>query len=161
MSKAIGRFTHPPISARVLIARMTSAAQKMKGALLSGSSRRPLKTCILFAASRTPSASHQYVSKIADKVAREGLIEADRTQIEQRMQFTRENYRMMREQLLKIVYWKDGDPGKRPWHSEVTDAAKTIVMLDLALLKAEIENRHVQEANRRPRKGVPVSTSRT
>jgi hypothetical protein len=56
--------------------------------------------------------SRQYVSKIADKVAREGLIEVDCTQIEQRMQFTRENYRMMREQLSKIVYWKDGDAGK-------------------------------------------------
>jgi hypothetical protein len=29
--------------------------------------------------------SHQYVSKIADKVAREGLIDADRTKIEERM----------------------------------------------------------------------------
>jgi FKBP-type peptidyl-prolyl cis-trans isomerase (trigger factor) len=47
--------------------------------------------------------SHQYVSKIADKVARETLVQADRTQIEQRMNFTRENYRMMREELLKIV----------------------------------------------------------
>jgi hypothetical protein len=35
--------------------------------------------------------SHQYVSKIADKVAREGLIEADRTKIEERLQSTREN----------------------------------------------------------------------
>jgi hypothetical protein len=26
------------------------------------------------------------------------------------MNFTRENYRMMREELLKIVYWRDGDP---------------------------------------------------
>ena len=39
--------------------------------------------------------SHNYVSKVADKIAREGLIEADRTQIEQRMNFTRGNYRMM------------------------------------------------------------------
>ena len=48
--------------------------------------------------------SHQYVSKIADKVAREGLIEADRTRIDERLNFTRENYRMMRERLLKIIY---------------------------------------------------------
>jgi hypothetical protein len=34
--------------------------------------------------------SHNYVSKIADKVAREGLIEADRTRIEDRMNFTLE-----------------------------------------------------------------------
>lgn len=50
--------------------------------------------------------SHQYVSKIADKVAREGLIEADRTKLEERTNFTRENYRLMRERLMKIVGWK-------------------------------------------------------
>jgi hypothetical protein len=33
--------------------------------------------------------SHQYVSKIADKVSREGLIELDCTRIEERMIFTR------------------------------------------------------------------------
>jgi hypothetical protein len=32
--------------------------------------------------------SHNYISKIADKVAREGLIEAHRTRIEDRMNFT-------------------------------------------------------------------------
>jgi hypothetical protein len=53
--------------------------------------------------------SHQYVSKIADKIAREGLIEADRTQIEARMIFTRENYRMVRERMLKIIYWTPDD----------------------------------------------------
>jgi hypothetical protein len=30
----------------------------------------------------------------------------DRTRIEERMNFTRENYRMMRERLLKIIYWQ-------------------------------------------------------
>jgi hypothetical protein len=86
--------------------------------------------------------SHQYVSKIADKVAREGLMEADRTQIERRMQFTRENYRMMRERLLKVVYWtkETGEPGmKAPLPMDITEAAKTVVMLDLALLKAKID----------------------
>jgi hypothetical protein len=37
--------------------------------------------------------SHQYVSKLADKVAREGLIEADRTELEACVNFTRENLR--------------------------------------------------------------------
>jgi hypothetical protein len=83
--------------------------------------------------------SHQYVSKIADKVAREGLVELDRTKIEHRMQFTRENYRMMREELFKIVYWKDGDGGSRPRAQDRVEAASRTVMLDLALLKAEIE----------------------
>lgn len=86
---------------------------------------------------------HQYVSRLLHKVAREGLVEADRTQIEQRLAQTRENYRLIRERLLKIVYWtpETGQRGvKPPFHAEIIDAAKTIVMLDLALLKAEIEN---------------------
>jgi hypothetical protein len=74
-------------------------------------------------------------------IARQTLIEIDRTQIEDRMNFTRENYRMIRERLLKIVYWNplDNSGDERPWASEVIDAAKTIVMLDFTLLKAEIE----------------------
>lgn len=83
--------------------------------------------------------SHQYVAKIADKVAREGLIEIDRTKIEQRLAFTRDNYRMMREELLKIVYWKDGDPGSRPRAQDRVEAAKSVVMLDLTLLRAELD----------------------
>ena len=39
---------------------------------------------------------HQYVSKVADKVARESIARSDRAEIEARMNFTRENYRMMR-----------------------------------------------------------------
>jgi hypothetical protein len=84
--------------------------------------------------------SHQYVSKIADKVAREGLVEIDRTRIEDRINFTRENYRMIREELLKIVYWSpetapDGEP--KPLARDRIEAAKNVVMMDLALLQAE------------------------
>jgi hypothetical protein len=84
--------------------------------------------------------SHQYVSKIADKVVREGLIQADRTQIEERMNFTRENYRMMREALFKIIYWQLGNGQPCPDARDVVDAAKNVVMMDLALLSAEIAN---------------------
>jgi hypothetical protein len=86
--------------------------------------------------------SHQYVSKLADKVMREGLVQADRTKIEQRLHFTRENYRMMRERLLEIIYWKP-DPDseflqKPPLNKDVIEAAKNVVILDLALLNAEV-----------------------
>ena len=81
--------------------------------------------------------SHQYISKISDKVAREGLIDAERTKLEERMQFTRENYRMMGEELLKIVYWKDGDPTPEPLARDKVGGAKNVVMLDLAILNAE------------------------
>jgi hypothetical protein len=81
--------------------------------------------------------SRKYLAKLAHKVAREGLIEADRTKLEERMQFTRENYRMMRERLLKIIYWKPEDGGKPPMNKDVNEAAKNIVMMDLAILQAE------------------------
>jgi hypothetical protein len=42
------------------------------------------------------------------------MVEIDRTQIEQRLALTRDNYRMMREELLKIVYWKESEPGPKP-----------------------------------------------
>jgi hypothetical protein len=106
--------------------------------------------------------SHQYVSKIADKVMREALVQLDRTKIQQRMNFTRENYRMMRERLLKIVYWQAPEPAddsdhakleahkvRPPYDEDVIEAAKTLVMMDLALLRAEIETgmyRDEQEA---------------
>jgi FKBP-type peptidyl-prolyl cis-trans isomerase (trigger factor) len=47
-----------------------------------------------------------YLGKLTNKVARETLVEIDRAKIEERISFTRENYRMMREELMKIVYWK-------------------------------------------------------
>jgi hypothetical protein len=47
-----------------------------------------------------------YLTKLSDKVGRQALVEIDSTKIEERLAFTRENYRMMREELLKIVYWK-------------------------------------------------------
>jgi hypothetical protein len=84
--------------------------------------------------------AYNYVAKVADKVAREGLVEIDRTRIEERINFTRENYRMMREELLKIVYWNaetapQGVP--KPLARDRIEAAKNVVMMDLALLAAE------------------------
>src|SRR5208282_1524990 len=84
-----------------------------------------------------------YVSKLLHKVTTETRMEADRTHVEERLAQTRENDRLIRERLLKIVYWspQTAAPGiKPPFHAEIIDAAKTIVVLDLALLKAEIDN---------------------
>jgi hypothetical protein len=85
--------------------------------------------------------SRKYLAKLSHKVARQTLIEIDRAKIEQRMNFTRENYRMVREKLMEIMYWdKDVHPGERPPQKrDVVQAAKAVAMLDLALLKAEIE----------------------
>ncbi len=44
---------------------------------------------------------------------------------------------MMREELLKIVYWKPCDEGVKPLARDKVEAAKSVVMLDLAILNAE------------------------
>jgi hypothetical protein len=59
------------------------------------------------------------------------------------MNFTRENYRMMRDRMLKINYWKPEqilEGIKPPLNKDVIEAAKNVVMMDLALLSAEIAN---------------------
>jgi hypothetical protein len=81
--------------------------------------------------------SRKYIAKLAFKVERQALQEADRTKLEERIQFTRENYRMARERLLKILYWNPEDGGKQPANRDVNEAAKNIVMMDLAILQAE------------------------
>lgn len=82
-----------------------------------------------------------YLSRLSNKIARQTVVEVDRAKIEERMSFTRENYRMVREKLMEIMYWdKDAHPGERPPQKrDVVEAAKSVAMLDLALLKAEIE----------------------
>ena len=70
----------------------------------------------------------------------------DRTHIEDRMNLTRENYRMRRERLLKIIYWQppevieDIRDIRPPLNKDAIEAAKNVVMMDLALLSAEIAN---------------------
>jgi hypothetical protein len=57
---------------------------------------------------------YTYIRKLTGKVRNEISYEIDTAKIEPRLAFTRENYRLMREELLKIVYWKDGDPIPKP-----------------------------------------------
>jgi hypothetical protein len=88
---------------------------------------------------------YTYIRKLIGKVRNELAFEVDHAKIEPRLAFSRENYRMMREELLKIVYWKPGDNEgangmARPAAKDRVEAAKAVVMLDLALLNAEIAN---------------------
>jgi len=84
---------------------------------------------------------HSYLRKLVFKVQREAFIEVDRAKIEERLAFTRENYRMVRERLCDIVYWQS-DPEKpaerKPSNRDVVEACKNLVMLDLAVLNAEV-----------------------
>jgi hypothetical protein len=81
-----------------------------------------------------------YLRKLVSKVRNEISYEIDSAAIEPRLAELRENYRVMREALLKIVYWtpddhQDGMP--RPLARDRVEAAKSVVMMDLALLQAE------------------------
>jgi hypothetical protein len=77
------------------------------------------------------------LANTSPSIERQALQEADRTKLEERMQFTRENYRLMRERLMRIVWWKEEYGGKPPANRDVNEAAKNIVMMDLAILQAE------------------------
>jgi hypothetical protein len=66
--------------------------------------------------------------------------EVDRVTIEPRLAEFRENCRVMREELLKIVYWDPATatPGlPKPLARDCVEAAKSVVILDLAVLNAE------------------------
>ena len=81
-----------------------------------------------------------YLRKLVGKVRNEIMHEVDRSTIEPRLASLRENYRVMREELLKIVYWTpqnatEGVP--KPLARDRVEAAKSVVMLDLAVLNAE------------------------
>jgi hypothetical protein len=85
----------------------------------------------------------RYIKRLRDKVIRQNLIELDRAQIEGRIAITRENYRIVRGELMKIMLWTPDTavPGvPKPLAKDRVEAAKSIVMLDLALLNVEIAN---------------------
>jgi hypothetical protein len=81
-----------------------------------------------------------YLRKLVGKVRNEIVHDVDRATIAPRLAELRENYRLMREELLKIVYWTpdtapQGVP--KPLARDRVEAAKSVVMLDLAVLNAE------------------------
>lgn len=74
----------------------------------------------------------RYIKKLRDKVSRQIIVESDRMQIEDRMNITRANHRISRSALLEII--NSGVPAR-----DRVEAAKALVMLDLAVFKAELE----------------------
>jgi hypothetical protein len=79
--------------------------------------------------------SRKYIAKLADKVLRQALIEADRTKIEERLNVTREKFRLASEKLVEIIQ-------DNPKDEDAIEAAKNLAMLDLAL-QSKNRVRHV------------------
>jgi hypothetical protein len=80
---------------------------------------------------------YTYIRKLVGKVRNEISYEIDTAKIEPRLAAMRENYRLVRERLSQIVWWKVEYGGKPPANKDVNEAAKNIVMMDLAILSAE------------------------
>jgi hypothetical protein len=78
------------------------------------------------------SSDPRHIKRLRDKVTHQIFIESDCLQIEQPMNITRENHRISREALLEIIY------SRVPSKARV-EAAKALVMPDLAVFKAELE----------------------
>ncbi len=87
--------------------------------------------------------SPRYIKKLCEKVYRQSLIEADRTQLDERLNITREKFRLASERLLKIIQWQppeDNPNARGPINKDVIEASKNYAMLELALMQAEIAN---------------------
>jgi hypothetical protein len=84
----------------------------------------------------------RYVSKLVRKLNREKAIAVDQQKVNERLAITKERYRVMVERLWKIIDWKSEYIEQGIWppkNDEIVRAANTIVKLDLAILKAEMD----------------------
>jgi hypothetical protein len=85
----------------------------------------------------------QYLGRLTDKVMRQAQSETDRSKIAERITSLRETHRIARERSLRILYWSPDNqlPGiKPPLPQDILEAAKNLVMLDIAVLNAEVAN---------------------
>ncbi|AVT83675.1 hypothetical protein [Rhodopseudomonas palustris] len=84
--------------------------------------------------------SRQYVTRMMGRVTNRALEEVDQAKINERIAQTRATFSIARERLMAILYWQKGSGLKKPDARDVVDAAKNLVMLDLAIMNAEIAN---------------------
>lgn len=87
--------------------------------------------------------SWHYVAKLIRKLNREKALAVDTQKIQERLAITKESYRLIIQNLWRIIDWqweyhdKYGiDP---PKNDERIRAANTLIKLDLAILKAEMD----------------------
>jgi hypothetical protein len=85
----------------------------------------------------------RYVSKMVHKVSREGAIGMDQQKIQERLLVTKERYRLVVEKLWHIIDYKweylEQEGLYPPKTDEMIKAMNTLLKLDLAILKAEMD----------------------
>lgn len=128
------------------MARTTQAFEdKIKRAIRDAFAYDPLLTQTALIEYLNKKFSHsfdfRYIKRLTDKVMGQAKNEIDRAAIEPRLIALRETYRVSREALLGILERSKNDYGKnKPWDSSVIEAARSLVMLDIAVLNAEVAN---------------------
>lgn len=103
-----------------------------------------------------------YLGRLVRKISRKIVRESDQVRIGERLNNTRERFRVMIDRLMKIAFWKAEyirDGIWPPDNKDIVKALDTIQKMDLALLQAEMDagvfERHlgsldVEIARRRP-----------
>jgi hypothetical protein len=85
----------------------------------------------------------QYVAKVVRKLNREKAVAVDTQKASERIAITKERYRLMVEVLWRIIDWKDEYVEKYrlmpPKPSDVINAVDTLIKLDIAILKCEMD----------------------
>ena len=89
------------------------------------------------------SISDKYTSKLMHKIRRRAVIQSDRKKMNERLAEVRERYRVLVQDLSRIIYWEREylkDYGLRsPKLNERLAAMKLQAQLELALFKAELD----------------------
>jgi hypothetical protein len=86
--------------------------------------------------------AHQYIQRLTRKVSGQTRDEVHRAAIEPRLAALRETHRIARERLLQVLCWSPQNPFglSKPFARDIVEATKNLVMLDIAVLNAEVAN---------------------
>jgi hypothetical protein len=85
---------------------------------------------------------YAYISRLSKKVIGEARREFETAKIGPRLASLRETYRIARERLLQVLYWTPTNTYgmSKPMSRDIVEATKNLVMLDIAVLNAEVAN---------------------
>ena len=79
-----------------------------------------------------------YLGKLRKEITTDAVVEVDKQKVLERFTEVEERCRIMREQLWKVLF-PDGKSGMMPSVSEQISAMRTIVQMDVKLIKAAID----------------------
>lgn len=89
------------------------------------------------------SISDKYLAKLMCKIRRQAIIQSDRKQMNERLSEVRERFRMLTDDLFRVVYWRPEFIKQYglvcPTYKEKLAAIRLIAQLEIALFKTEVD----------------------